>query len=399
MNWFRTNKRIYLDYASATPVLPKALAAFCAAAEHYGNPGAIHAEGVAAKKSLEASRFSISQELACKSREVVFISGGTEANNLAILGFARRYEQIRRTLADTHWVVSAIEHPSVLECFAEIERMGGVVTYVHPDAKGHISADSVSAALRPGTVFVSIGWANHEIGTVQQLSAISRAIHAHEVKNASRVIFHSDAGQAPLYIAPQVHTLGVDVLSIDSGKLYGPRGIGALYVSNRTDLARIMHGGAQERGLRAGTENTALAAGFAAAFAATQEIRDVEKSRLKKIRDALAHALSETFPGAIINGDLDRALPHMLNVSLPNISSEYMTLALDHAGISISTKSACREGEERLSHVVSELDRSNSPAWRAANTLRFSFGMDSVLADVDVVIEKLRKSIKEAARS
>lgn len=391
MNWFGTNKskRIYLDYASATPVLPEAMRAVEKASEIYGNPGAIHAEGVLAKKSLEASRFVISESLACKSREVVFVSGGTEANNLAILGFARKLEQTRRSLEGTHWVVSAIEHPSVLECFSEVERLGGTVVHVYPDQTGHFTPEVVEKVLRKETVFVSIGWANHEIGVVQALSSIARTLRMHEEKNSSRVIFHSDAGQAPLYMAPQVHTLGVDLLSLDSGKLYGPRGIGALYVSNRTELARIMFGGAQERGLRSGTENVALAAGIAAAFAMAQANRDTEKIRLRKLRDALAQKISSEFPGSTVNGDLERSLPHMLNVSLPDISSEYVTLSLDNAGISISTKSACREGEERLSHVVASLLGDTSPRWRAANTLRFSLGLDTNARDIDIVVKKL----------
>ena len=203
-------------------------------------------------------------------------------------------------------------------------------------------------------------------------------------------MLHVDAGQAPLYIAPQVHTLGVDSLTLDSGKLYGPRGIGALYISNRMELAPILLGGGQERGLRAGTENVALAAGFAEAFTVIAGERDVEARRLQKLRDDLAHGFLKDIPSVVINSDLKRALPHMLNISIPDIQSEYVTLALDKEGISISTKSACREGENRRSHVVEAL---GGDEWRAQNTLRFSLGRETRTHDIMKTAEVLAEII------
>lgn len=394
-----TERRIYMDYASATPVLPEAVRAVAKASVMFGNPGAIHAEGVLAKKSLDESRFAISQELACKSREVVFVSGGTEANNLAILGFARKLERVKRGLEGTHWIVASIEHPSVLECFSEVERLGGTVSHVMPDEVGHIKPEAVEELLRPETVFVSVAWANHEIGTVQPLSAISRVLRTFEEKNSSVVIFHSDASQAPLYIAPQVHTLGVDLLSLDSGKLYGPRGIGALYVSNRTELARTMQGGSQERGLRAGTENVALAAGFAVALSHAAKIRTVERARIRDLRDELHKKILALIPNVLVNSTAERALPHVLNISVPNISSEYVTLALDRDGISISTKSACREGEEKQSHVVRALGGDAiASVWRATNTLRFTLGSHTRISDIEIAAAKLAAAVKANAR-
>ena len=382
-----------MDYASATPVCDAAQRAVESASHVFGNPGALHADGVEAKKLLQKSRDQIAHELAVKSRQLIFTSGGTEGNNLAILGLARHFltrsdlvgkggsvgAQNQGSLLGTHWVVGAIEHPSVLECFGEIERLGGEVTFVDPDSRGIISAEKVAHALRRETVLVSIQWANHEIGTVQPLREIARSIREFECsqtalmggKSGRSILLHSDVGQAPLYLAPHLHTLGLDMATLDSGKLYGPRGIGALYLSNRVELAGLLLGGKQERGLRAGTENVALAAGFATALAHVGTIREVETRRIRALRDMLARDILATIPTAHINGDTGRALAHILNVSVPDISSEYVTLALDRMGIAISTKSACREGEESQSHVVAAL---GGAPWIAQNTLRFSLG-------------------------
>lgn len=208
-----SKKRIYLDYASATPLSAAAAKAMRAAESLLGNPGAIHAEGATAQASLNVSRERIAHALACRAREVVFTSGLTESNNMAILGVAQALDRRGVDLAKTHWIVSSIEHPSVLECFAEVERSGGVVSHVEPNEKGMVRPETIAAALRTHTVFVSVGWANNEIGTVQPLSAIAQVIRAHEKKHKTVVLFHADAGQAPLYRASNVHTLGVDLFS------------------------------------------------------------------------------------------------------------------------------------------------------------------------------------------
>ena len=393
MSWF-SKRRIYLDYASAPPVLPEALRAMREAERLVGNPGAIHAEGVAAKKSLEGSRARIAALLGCKAREIIFTSGLTEANNLAILGTARHLQYPRSdlkgtqgpTLKNTHWIVSSIEHDSVLESFAEVERLGGRISYVEPNEHGIVTPEVVGRALTKDTMFVSVGWANNEIGVVQTLAKIARLLRDHEKAHGTVVIFHSDAGQGPLYLPTLVHSLGVDLLSLGANKLHGPHGVGALYVSNKVSLEKIVLGGSQERGLRAGTEHLALAAGFAAAYETIARDRESEATRLRKLRDEFAREIVARVPGSVINGDLSRALPHMLNISIPNISSEYVTLALDARGIAVSTKSACREGEESRSHVVAPL---GGEEWRARNTLRFSLGRDTRKSDIRRVVETL----------
>lgn len=385
-----SKRRIYLDYASATPLLPKAAAAMRAAEKFAGNPGAIHKEAVEAKAALNDARERIARILGVKARELIFTSGLTEANNLAIVGFARKFEQTKRTLHGTHWIVSAIEHASALECFSEVERLGGEISHVMPNEKGIVTADAVANVLRPETVFVSVGWANNEIGTIQPLSKIAEILRAHEKKHSSTIVFHSDAGQAPLYQPTVAHSLGVDLLSLSASKLYGPHGIGCLYVSNRTALAPTIFGGDQERGLRAGTENVALACSFAAAFEIVSEERHEESKRLQKIRDELARELVAKIPGLIVNGDLKYALPHMLNISISKVDSEYLCLSLDHEGIAVSTKSACNEGE-KASHVVEAI---SDEKWRAENTLRISLGRGTKRSDLARFSETLSAFIQ-----
>jgi len=390
---FGHTRRVYLDYASAPPVRAEAIEAMRDAEHFYGNPGALHKEGVDAKKKLEEARAQIASSLECKAREVHFCGGLTEANNIAIVGYARMLERLRGTLDGTHWIVSAIEHDSVLWSFAEVERMGGRVSALSPNERGAIGSDALRRALRPETVFVSIGWANNETGVVQQLGKLSQVIRAHQREFNSRIIFHSDAGQAPLYSSSVIESLGVDLLSLGSNKVYGPHGIGALIVRNDITLAALSFGGKQERGLHAGTENVALASGFGAALRASVREREQEAKRLRALRDQFAKDL-EKLPGLVINGDLGSSLPHMLSVSIPAIQSEYVTLSLDAAGIAISTKSACREGEESRSHVVEAMFPGEADRWRAENCLRFSLGRETTQADVQKVAKELGAIVK-----
>lgn len=396
--WF-WKRRVYLDHASAPPVLPEALAAMREAERLVGNPGAIHAEAVAAKRSLEDSRARIAALLGCKARELVFTSGLTEANNLAIVGYARGLERTRRGLKGTHWLVSAIEHDSVLQAFAEVEAMGGEVSYINPDSRGIISPDVVEKTLRQDTVFVSVGWANNEIGTIQPMGKIAQTLRTHEKRHGTTVVFHTDAGQALLYLPTIVDSLGVDLLALGSNKLYGPHGAGALYMNNRALLASTSFGGHQERGLRSGTENVALAAGFATAYETVAGERVSEAKRLKSLRDMLSKELLERIPGIMVNGDIACALPHMLNISIPprpelaERTGEYLTLALDRAGFAVSTKSACREGEESASHVVKAL---GGDAWRSEHTIRISLGRDTRASDLSRFAETLGALLSRA---
>ena len=389
----RSTKRVYLDTAGAMPVHPEAREAFLKALKLEGNPGALHAEAGKAQAELTDARKSLAEALGVKAREIAFTSGGTEGNNLAILGLFKKLALGGRAIGTTHWIVGAIEHPSVLECFAHIEQMGGKVTRIMPDSTGRVLAASIAGALTDETVLVSIGWANGEIGTVQPLSAIAEALESYEKAHGTRIIFHSDAGQAPLYLFPYAHTLGVDLMTLDGGKLGSPRGVGALYVASGTELAPLLYGGAQESGLRPGTENVALAAGFAAALSALARMRAAESVRMEGLREQLIMRIvqSAALKGAVINGSPKHHLSHIVNVSIPLIENEYVTLALDQAGFALATKSACKEGE-RASHVISAMTDA-SDAWRATNALRISMGSATSLDDVERFVRSLESVI------
>ncbi len=418
----RNVRRIYLDHASATPIHPVAQRTIAQFSARYANPGALHAEAVEAKHALERARERIAAHLGSKAREIIFTSGLTEGNALAIVGAARALERTRRTLQGTHWLTSDIEHSSVLESFAEVERMGGRVTHIPPDKHGRIQPERVASLLSQETVFVSVGWANNELGVVQPLSRIARVLRAYEKKHAAgrprsampRIQLHSDAGQGPIYLSPNVHTLGVDLFSVGSGKLYGPRGVGCLYVGTKATIAPIHFGGGQQRGLRPGTEDPILAAGFMSAFDQIARSRAAESHRAAKLRDELAKQIGVLYPQAVLNGDLQRSLPHMLNVSFPGEQTgEYLALRFDRLGVALSTKSTCREGEA-ASHVVEALEKAASttsvklsvgaPAgaattastfrpWRAQNTLRFSLGPTTTAADLKYVVAALQRII------
>ncbi len=356
----------------------------------FANPSAIHRDGLAAQEALEVARKKIARVFEVPAHSIYFTSGGTEGNNLAIFGVSRA-RVFAHPEKKVHLVVSSIEHASILEPIAHMREMGVSVTLIAPDTEGRITADAVRAVLTPDTALVSIGWANGEVGTVQSLHTIAQCIRAYEKEHGSSIVFHTDAGQAPLYLPTMAAGLGVDVITLDSGKLYGPRGVGALYVRDESMLAPVLYGGGQERGIRPGTENVVLAAGFAEALAEAARGRKEASRRVATLRVQFIDALKIALPDAIVNGSRDAALPHIVHLSIPDIDAEYVALALDAAGISISTKSSCEEGE-RVSRVVSAMVGPEE-LWRAQNTLRISFGSDTAEGDVTFCAQALQDAV------
>lgn len=421
-------RRIYMDYAAATPVCVDGAEAFEEAQRRFfANPGGLHVEGMAAGEVVAAARKSIAAFLGCRASQIVVTSGGTEGNNLALFGVVRAW--YRRNRGDMgpvflpyaknaglhhegggdgaggtgdvghvpfvpHVVVSAIEHPSVLEPLKEVERMGARVTFVQPDVRGIIRPEAIRDALTPQTVLVSVGWVNSEIGTIQPLHAIAQVLRAYERVHGTRILLHTDAGQGPLYVSPNVQGLGVDLMTIDSGKLYGPRGVGALFVRDHQMVQPMLFGGGQERGLRPGSENVALVAGCAAALEHVRMQRTTECERLEALKTTFIEQITRVVPGVVVNGDRARTVPHIVHVSIPDIHSEYVMFALDHAGVAVSTKSSCREGELE-SHVIAAVYQ-NQPenAWRAAHTLRFSFGEATTADDIAAAVSRTAEAVR-----
>ncbi len=384
-------KRLYLDFAAATPVHAAALRAMEEAEPFFANPSAIHRDGLAAQELLESARKKVAAVFEVPAHTMCFTSGGTEGNNLAIFGAARA-RVFAHPEKKVHLVVSSIEHTSILEPIAHMSDMGVSVTLVAPDTEGRITAAAVRAVLTPDTALVSVGWANGEVGTVQSLHTIAQCIRAYEKEHGSSIVFHTDAGQAPLYLPTMIAGLGVDVMTLDSGKLYGPRGVGALYVRDEKRLAPVLYGGGQENGLRPGTENVVLAAGFAAALVESARARKEESRRLAALRAHFIDALKIAVPDAVLNGSRDSLVPHIVHISIPDIDAEYVALALDAAGISISTKSSCEEGE-RVSRVVSAMVEEGE-MWRAQNTLRISMGSGTTQADVARCVIEIQQVVE-----
>jgi cysteine desulfurase len=381
-------RRVYADYASATPLRKEALRAWSTAQESFpGNPNSLHSDGVAAHEALSQARKDIARAFECKDSEVILVSGGTEANNIALLGTVRHVLS-SRTMTSLHVVVSATEHSSVLEPCRELERLGVRVTYVQPNAHGVITEEAVHAALTPSTVLVSVHWVNGETGVIQPISAIARRIRAYEQEHSVDMVFHVDAGQAPLYLAHTFSSLGCDLLTVDSGKLYGPRGCGAVLMKSRVHLAPLMYGGGQEKGIRPGTENVGLAAGFATALQSMVQEREGEVRRLRDIRTRLVRALEGAHPDVVVHGAGAQTLPHMISIALPGIDAEYVVLRMDAQGVSVATKSACDE-TKRESHVIQAMTRGTDRSWAAASTIRISLGKGTRLSDVGKIVKAL----------
>ncbi len=393
-----SRKRIYLDNATTTPVAPdvmREMARFFAA--DFGNPGSIHAEGVVAKKAVTEARHNIARLLHAHADEIIFTSGGTEANNLAIAGFIHALHVRGRPYKKMHAITSVIEHASVLECFHELERRGVAVTYMPVNGDGIVMPKSVREALRLDTVLVSLMYANNEIGTIQPVAKIARVIRDFRQRgrlNLTEAPFpflHTDASQAPQYLDCNRERLGVDMLTLDGQKMYGPKGVGALYAKRGTPLAPLFKGGGQERGLRPGTENVPLIAGFAKALEMAVKTREVESARLTALRDFLIGKVRMNTAGAVLNGSATERLPHNANFSFPGVDTEFLVLQLDAAGIACSTKSACKEGE-RESHVVAALG--DDPR-RATSTIRFSLGRATKRADISFLCAQLERILKK----
>lgn len=367
-------RRIYLDNAGATPVSTVALKAVTETAKKFpGNPSGIHKEGRSARAVLETARAGVAECLSARPDEIVFTSGATEANNMAISGvvqFARM-----NGLARPHIIFSAIEHPSVLEVARAFEREGARVGYLSVDSRGLIDTKELRKLITPETVLVSIMYANNEIGTIEPIADIAKEIrHARKMNGGAYPYFHTDAAQAGNYLDINVLRLGVDLMTISSGKTYGPRGISALFVKRGVEMSPLMYGGEHEGSRRAGTEATALAVGFAVALKEAQKMSAKEGKRMVILRDALATKILKKVTRASVNGDLEHSLPNILNISFEGVESEALVLYLDAVGIAVSGKSACKSSDGGPSHVILAIGKVGS---EQAGSIRFSLGRET----------------------
>ena len=365
----RLKRRIDLDNNATTRVadaVREAMLPYLDAA--HGNPSSIHGMGRDAREALEAARRQVAALIHARPRQVVFTGGGSEADNLALKGiaFARRDR-------GNHIVTTTIEHPAILQGSAFLERIGYRITYVDVNREGLISPDAVRAAITDDTILVSIMMANNEVGTIQPIKELCAITHGHDAA------FHTDAVQAAGKIDIDVEDLGVDLLSLSGHKFHGPKGVGVLYVRSGIQLEGLIHGGGQERGLRAGTENVPAIVGMGkAAELARAGLRHA--GEVSRLRDDLESKVRELIPGASLNGHVERRLPNTLNLTLPGLRGESVVVALDQHGIALSSASACKAGSPDPSHVLLAMGLSTAAAHCC---VRLSLSRDTTQQDVD----------------
>ena len=349
----------------------------------YGNASSIHYFGQMAKRRLEAARRQVAALIHAQPAEIVFTSGGTEADNLAVLG------AVRAAGRTGHVITTAIEHPAVLAACQELEREGFEVSRVGVSPAGVVDPDEVRRALCPSTVLISVMHANNELGTLQPVAALAR------IAREAGVPLHSDGVQAAGRVPVDVHELGVDLYSMSGHKLYAPKGVGALYVRPGTRLAPTSFGGHHERDRRPGTENVPGIAGFGRAAELAAERLTVESPRLAALRDRLETALLGRLPGAGVNGSRADRVPNTTNLYFDGVDGEAMVIALDLGGFAVSTGSACSSGALAPSHVLTAIGLG---ADRARASLRFSLGRDNTPEQVDALAEAVAKAVARLRR-
>lgn len=374
-------ERIYLDHAATTPVDPRVVEAMLPYfTANFGNPSSIYQEGRAAKKAIEESREKVAEILgAADTREIIFTGSGSEADNLAITGVAWAYRK-----KGNHIITSAIEHPAVLETCKELEKHGFAVTYLPVDEYGLVAPEAVRDAITNRTILVSLMHANNEVGTIQPIAEISKIVRA------KGVLLHTDAVQTAGSIPLQADELGVDLLSLSAHKFYGPKGVGVLYAKKGTRLHRLIHGGAQEGRLRAGTENVAGIVGLAKALELAAAGLEETVPRLAELRDYFINKIFSRIDHVKLNGHPTRRLPGNINVSFEFVEGESILLNLDLEGIAASSGSACTSGALEPSHVLLAM---GLPHETAHGSVRFTIGKDNTKEQLDYVLGVLEETI------
>ena len=374
-------RQLYLDHASTTPVRPEVVEAMAPYfTEHFGNPSSIYPLGQEASDAVAAARESLASLIGATPREIFFSSGGTESDNWALKGFARANATKGR-----HIITSAIEHHAVLHACEALEREGFEVTYLPVDEHGLVSVEDFKAAIRPNTILASIMFANNEIGTIEPIRELAAAAHE------ASVVFHTDAVQAFGHEPIDVNELGIDMLSASSHKIYGPKGVGLLYVRRGVKLQNLLDGGQQERGRRGSTENVPGIVGFARAAELAAEEIVPERDRQLALRDHAIRRILEEIPSAKLNGSWESRLANNVNFSFEFIEGEGMLLQLAARGICVSSGSACTSGSLDPSHVLLAI---GLPHEIAHGSLRMTLGRDTTLADIDFAVDSLKATLQ-----
>ena len=378
--------KIYFDYNSTTPIDPAVLEEMLPYLKHkYGNPSSIHSFGNIAKAALDNSREQVAELLSVKTKEITFTNGGSESNNHAIKGIAHSLKDKGK-----HLITTQTEHASCMECFKFLESMGFDVTYLKVDKKGIIDLDELTESIRDETILISVMYVNNETGVLNPIEKIG------EVANENGVIFHTDAIQALGKIDLNLSKLPIDIASFSAHKVYGPKGVGALYIKKGLNITPLIHGGGQERGKRSGTENIAGIVGFGKACEMLKENIKIEQDRIKELRDNVEEKILNSIANTTLNGHKSNRVSNTINISFDGAEGESIVINLDLEGIAVSTGSACSEGNVDASHVLLAMGINKE---EALTSIRFSLGRFSNESEVEklmeilpVVIDRIRKT-------
>lgn len=384
-------RRVYLDHSATTPVDPRVVEAMLPyLTEKYGNASSVHFFGQEARAAVDRARREVAALIGARPNEIVFLSGGTEANNLAIRGLTEAAAAYGR-----HIITSQIEHSAVRGVCDALEQRGWEITRLPVYDDGIVRLEDVREALRPDTVLVTVMLANNEIGTIQPIAEIGALVREERARGRRHLWFHTDAVQAAGRMAVDVEALGCDLLSISAHKLYAPKGVGALFARRGVRLITQNVGGHQERERRAGTESVAGIVAFGMAAKLAREEMDQRVSHVRRLRDRFEAGVPERVEEIVFNGDRERRLPHLSNISFRFIEGEGLLINLDMQGIAVSTGSACSSGSLEPSPVIRALGRNDE---LARGSIRFSFGKDNTEEDVEYVLEVLPRAVENLRR-
>jgi len=349
---------------------------------HFGNPSSLHWAGKDARELVDQSRANVANGIGCQPEEIVFTSGATEADNLVLFGILRLFPS-----EEAHLITSAIEHHAILHAAHRLEQDGYAVTYLPVDGRGVVDPDDVRRAISPQTRLISIMSVNNEVGSIQPVAEIGKIAREHDVR------FHIDAVQSIGLFDINVDELNADLLSLSAHKIYGPKGIGALYVRSGSDPSPMIFGGPQEHSLRAGTENVPGIVGLGAAMNLVRERRVEERARLSKLRKYLVDGLQTLDPEVIVNGTEETTAPHVVSVSFTGADAEMLQIRLNNDGIAVSLGSACNSKSIEPSHVLTAM---HLPQERIESTLRISLGMHTTEAEIEFLLEAFAQSLPRA---
>ena len=389
------SSRVYLDFAAATPIRNSVLKIMDEVSRQlFANPSAVHQEGVLARNKIDEARLDLARALEVKPEGIIFTASGTESNNLAIFGLVEKLHLEGREYSDMAIISSKLEHPSVSRVLDKLSLWGVKIKYVKVDYGGRIDFNDLGKCLDESVVLCTFSYVNSEIGVIQDIGKVSRLIHKFNKENGTTIKVHTDAAQAPLWLSCRPEELGVDMLSLDASKCYGPKGVGVLVLHRSVDISPVVLGGGQEQGLRAATENTPAIIGAAAAIVEAQTNYQKRSEKITVLRDKTIKELKE-ISGAFINGSLENRVANNINISIADIDGEFAVISLDAAGFAVSTKSACSGSDGEGSKVVMTIIGDKN---RASSTIRITLGEETKEKELKFLVKAIKEHIKQTRK-